>query len=181
MTLFQPSFSETPKWNETIFRQFEIKTLPVTTALTARFEGNYFEGETSSGVFKVLFDYIKANHIKMTTPVLVYPDEHKMQFLVSAKQSAEIASGKHAPLESTALVSIETLPETKVMAYGIQGTYTQERYQEGRSKLLSHLNGLKQWKTAGKEVIAFWSSPFTPPPLKHADVMVPIESVVEAR
>jgi hypothetical protein len=146
----------------------EVKTVPPTVALQAAGRGEYFA--TNDSVFGSLFSYISRNDVKMTVPVEAdVVDANRMRFFVGSADRAKV-------LPSGAGVSVLALPERKVVAVGLRGSYSRERFDEGRSALDAWLVAHPEWRAAGTPYAVYWNGPFVPAFVKRSEAHLPIEA-----
>jgi hypothetical protein len=125
-----------------------------------------------NAMFGELFQHIKQNKISMTAPVeMTYPAEgpSSMSFLYSSIEVGETsAAGK---------VQVVDVPPATVVSIGVRGEYTQDRFEECRSKLMDWLKeNNDQWVVAGAPRYLGYNSPFVPDLLKYGEVQVPIRA-----
>jgi len=144
----------------------ELKTLPAARWMRTEMANDYFAAD--NGLFMKLFRYIDSNKIPMTAPVEAGIKPGTMVFYMDE------ASAKRTDLTETPQVKLSSVPERRVAAIGIRGSYSRENYEEA-------LTGLKAWlakrtdvQAAGEPYAVYWNSPFVPFFLKQSEVHIPV-------
>mgnify|MGYP001162536611 FL=1 len=142
-----------------------VVNLPERLALEASSDESYFS--ENNGLFRKLFRYINKNDISMTTPVEADIKPGKMRFFVGPDD--QIKSYK-----SSTDVIVRTISPSKVVAIGIRGGYTEQRFQENRIKLLQWVKNNPKYESSGEAYGVYWNGPFVPGPFKRSEVHLPI-------
>ena len=144
----------------------ELKTLPAARWIRAESANDYFA--TDNGLFMKLFRYIDSNKIPMTAPVEAGIRPGTMVFYLDE------ASAKRADLAETPLVKLASVPERRVAAIGIRGSYSLENYEEALARLRAWLAKRTDVKASGEPYAVYWNSPFVPFFLKQSEVHIPV-------
>jgi hypothetical protein len=144
----------------------ELKTLPAARWMRTESSKDYFAAD--NGLFMRLFRYIDANKIPMTAPVEAGIAPGTMVFYMDE------ASAKRADLAETPQVKLASVPERRVAAIGIRGSYSRENYEEALSELKAWLAKRTDVKASGEPYAVYWNSPFVPFFLKHSEVHIPV-------
>ena len=150
----------------TAFGERELKTLPAARWMRTESSKDYFSAD--NGLFMQLFRYIDSNKIPMTAPVEAGIRPGTMVFYLDE------ASAKRADLAETPLVKLSSVPERRVAAIGIRGSYSRENYEEALAELRAWLAKRTDVKPAGEPYAVYWNSPFVPFFLKHSEVHIPV-------
>jgi effector-binding domain-containing protein len=66
------------------------------------------------------------------------------------------------------------VPERRVAAIGIRGSYSRENYEEALTELKGWLAKQPGLRATGEPYAVYWNSPFVPFFLKHSEVHVPV-------
>jgi len=144
----------------------ELKTLPAARWMRTESSKDYFASD--NGLFMQLFRYIDSNKIPMTAPVEAGIRPGTMVFYL------DDASAKRADLADTAQVKLSSVPERRVAAIGIRGSYSRENYEEALARLKSWLARNPDVRASGEPYAVYWNSPFVPFFLKQSEVHVPV-------
>lgn len=144
----------------------ELKTLPAARWMRTESSKDYFAAD--NGLFMRLFRYIDSNKIPMTAPVEAGISPGTMVFYMDA------TSAKRADLAETSQVKLSSVPERRVAAIGIRGSYSRDNYEEALAELRGWLAKRTDVKAAGDPYAVYWNSPFVPFFLKHSEVHVPV-------
>jgi hypothetical protein len=144
----------------------ELKTLPASRWMRAESSKDYFAGD--NGLFMRLFRYIDANKIPMTAPVEAGISPGTMVFYM------DDASAKRADLAETPQVKLSSVPERRVAAIGIRGSYSRGNYEEALAELRVWLAKRPDVKASAEPYAVYWNSPFVPFFLKHSEVHIPV-------
>lgn len=144
----------------------ELKTLPAARWMRTDSAKDYFSSD--NGLFMKLFRYIDSNKIPMTAPVEAGIKPGTMVFYMDA------ASAQRADLVETEQVKITAVPERRVAAIGIRGSYSRENYEEALTALKAWLAKRTDVKAAGEPYAVYWNSPFVPFFLKQSEVHIPV-------
>ena len=144
----------------------ELKTLPAARWMRTESSKDYFAGD--NGLFMKLFRYIDSNKIPMTAPVEAGITPGTMVFYM------DDASAKRADLAETPQVKLSSVPERRVAAIGIRGSYSRENYDEGLAELRAWLAKRTDVKAAGEPYAVYWNSPFVPFFFKQSEVHIPV-------
>ena len=146
----------------------EVKTVPATLALQAEGTGRYFD--TNGSLFRRLFSYIGSREVKMTVPIEAdVIDANRMRFFVGSQDVGR-------PLPSADGVTVVPVPEKQVVAIGLRGSYSAERFDEGRKALETWLAAHPEWKATGPPRAVYWNGPFVPFFMKRSEVQVTVTS-----
>ena len=146
--------------------ELELKTLPAARWMRTESAGDYFAAD--NGLFMKLFRYIDSNKIPMTAPVEAGIKPGTMVFYMDE------ASAKRADLAETPQVKLSSVPERRVAAIGIRGSYSRENYEEALTELKAWLEKRTDVKAAGEPYAVYWNSPFVPFFLKQSEVHIPV-------
>ena len=144
----------------------ELKTLPAARWMRTESAQDYFAGD--NGLFMKLFRYIDSNKIPMTAPVEAGIKPGTMVFYMDE------ASAKRTDLTETPQVKLSSVPERRVAAIGIRGSYSRENYEEALTGLKAWLDKRTDVKAAGEPYAVYWNSPFVPFFLKQSEVHIPV-------
>jgi SOUL heme-binding protein len=144
----------------------ELKTLPAARWMRTESSTDYFAAD--NGLFMKLFRYIDSNKIPMTAPVEAGIKPGTMVFYM------DDASAKRADLVETPQVKLSSVPERRVAAIGIRGSYSRENYEEALTELRAWLAQRTDVKAAGEPYAVYWNSPFMPFFLKQSEVHLPV-------
>jgi len=144
----------------------ELKTLPAARWMRTESSNDYFAAD--NGLFRKLFRYIDSNKIPMTAPVEAGIKPGTMVFYMDE------ASAKRADLAETPQVKLSSVPERRVAAIGIRGSYSRENYEEALTELKAWLAKRTDVKPAGEPYAVYWNSPFVPFFLKQSEVHIPV-------
>ncbi len=144
----------------------ELKTLPAARWMRTESSKDYFAGD--NGLFMKLFRYIDSNKIPMTAPVEAGITPGTMVFYM------DDASARRTDLAETPQVKLSSVPERRVAAIGIRGSYSRENYDEALAELRAWLAKRADVKAAGEPYAVYWNSPFVPFFLKQSEVHIPV-------
>ena len=144
----------------------ELKTLPAARWMRTESANDYFAAD--NGLFMKLFRYIDSNKIPMTAPVEAGIKPGTMVFYM------DDASARRADLAETAQVKLSSVPERRVAAIGIRGSYSRENYEEALTELKAWLAKRTDVKSSGEPYAVYWNSPFVPFFLKQSEVHIPV-------
>ncbi|MEI6713099.1 MAG: heme-binding protein [Verrucomicrobiota bacterium] len=144
----------------------ELKTLPPARWMRTESAKDYFDSD--NGLFMKLFRYIDSNRIPMTAPVEAGIKPGTMVFYMDQ------VSAKRADLAETPLVKLSSVPERRVAAIGIRGSYSRVNYEEALVELRAWLAKRTDVKPAGQPYAVYWNSPFVPFFLKQSEVHIPV-------
>jgi len=126
-------------------------------------------------MFRSLFRHITVNDISMTAPVeMTYDDEGptSMSFLYGSMEVGKLGD--------QGTVKVSDHPAVKVVAIGVRGSYSQERFEAHRELLNDWLTkNSDQWKASGEPRQFSFNSPFVPGPMKYSEVQIPVRRVAE--
>lgn len=155
---------------ESIFEKTSVGTVKMITiperlALETQSERTYFEAD--NGLFRKLFRYISNNGISMTTPVEAEIKPGIMRFFVGEKD-------KGKPIRSTSAVEVKKLSPRVVVAIGIRGSYSEDRFRKNERKLLSWIAKNEKYEPSGNAYAVYWNGPLMPGFLKRSEVHMPI-------
>lgn len=144
----------------------ELKTLPAARWMRSESANDYFAAD--NGLFMKLFRYIDSNKIPMTAPVEAGIRPGTMVFYMDE------ASAKRTDLAETPQVKLSSVPERRVAAIGIRGSYSRENYEEALAELKAWLAKRTDVKPSGEPYAVYWNSPFVPFFLKQSEVHIPV-------
>lgn len=144
----------------------ELKILPAARWMRTESSTDYFAAD--NGLFMKLFRYIDSNKIPMTSPVEAGIKPGTMVFYMDE------ASAKRADLVETPQVKLSSVPERRVAAIGIRGSYSRENYEEALTELRAWLASRTDVKSVGEPYAVYWNSPFMPFFLKQSEVHIPV-------
>lgn len=167
MVMTVPSHGYERAYEKTPVGSIEVRELPAGRWITTETEGRYFE--RSDGLFKRLFDYIKAHDISMTVPVQGGLTQAEMRFYLGEDAAS-------VPAE-TEVVRVVDEPARWVASIGARGAYTEANLNEAKQQLVAWLDRKPEWRADGEPYAVFWNGPFTPWFIKRFEVHVPIQPV----
>lgn len=156
---YEAAYPKTPKGT------IEIKTIPAAKLMVTKNSGGYFD--SNNDMFMRLFRYINANNVSMTVPVEAQIEAAQMTFYVGSADSAK-------NLAEQGEVKVVDLPERAVVSIGIRGSYTKEKFEENREKLIAWLRENQLYQPAGAAYAVYWDAPFVPWFWKHSEVHIPV-------
>ena len=145
--------------------EIKVIQLPQRVALEARSQTSYFRAD--NGLFRKLFKYIDSNDISMTTPVEAEINPGKMRFFVGQRDQSK-------KFESTEEICVKKIPSLLVLAIGMRGGYTENRFRENEKKLNLWIAENPRYQVAGQAYAVYWHGPFVPSFLKRSEVHLPI-------
>lgn len=126
--------------------------------------------ESDDGMFMVLFNHIKTNHIEMSSPVIMGYSENKkpnkMAFLYG-----DTAMGNTGQKGD---VTVQDVPAMMVVSLCVRGGYSVGNYESGLKKLQEWLKNQSKFKQGGSPRLLAYNSPFIPWFLKIAEVQIPV-------
>ncbi|MEM6884293.1 MAG: heme-binding protein [Verrucomicrobiota bacterium] len=144
----------------------EIKTLPEMRALKHTGEtSDYFE--ENNGLFMPLFRYIEKNDLAMTVPVESEMAPATMMFFIGSEVDI-------SEIESTEQIEVVTIPERQVLAVGIRGDYSEEKYQQALEQAMLWVQEHPDYVAAGPARMIYWNGPYVPGFLKRSELHLPI-------
>ena len=144
----------------------KILKIPERLALETQSDSAYFEAD--NGLFRKLFRYISDNGISMTTPVEAEIKPGKMRFFVGEKDKVK-------PIRSSSVVEVKKLSPMLVVAIGIRGSYSEDRFRKNEKELMSWIKKNEKYEATGNAYAVYWHGPFVPGFLKRSEVHVPIK------
>ncbi len=144
----------------------KILKIPERLALETQSDTAYFEAD--NGLFRKLFRYISDNGISMTTPVEAEIKPGKMRFFVGEKDKVK-------PIRSSSVVEVKKLSPMLVVAIGIRGSYSEDRFRKNEKELMSWIKKNEKYEATGNAYAVYWHGPFVPGFLKRSEVHVPIK------
>ena len=152
--------------------EIRIKTYPAYRA--AKIVAKADNEQSSSGMFRPLFNHIKREDIAMTAPVeMTYSDEGEessMAFLYRTPDMGQPGSDSKDPR-----VQISDFPAQTVVSIGVKGGYTNDRFEEAMEQLSAWLTENTQYRAAGEPRYLGYNSPFVPRFMRYGEVQVPVE------
>ena len=111
-----------------------------------------------------------SQEIKMTSPVLTdFSNEGYMAFVMP--QDFDIESTPQ-PLDNR--VTIEEIPERKVAVLRFSGSWSKERFDEKKEKLIEEI-AKENIKSKGKVFTMLYNPPFTPSFLRRNEVAIEVQ------
>ncbi|MDH3715325.1 MAG: heme-binding protein [Gammaproteobacteria bacterium] len=153
-------------FEKTAVDEIEVRTLPAARWLTTEMNGVYFD--QSNELFMRLFDYIRANDVSMTVPVVSRLDKAEMHFYISKDTPPHT-------LHNTAAVRLVDVPERQVVSIDGRGFYSEANLTDAEADLLAWLDTQTEWIAAGAPYAVYWNGPFTPWFMKRFEVHLPVE------
>lgn len=124
-------------------------------------------------MFRSLFRHITRNDVSMTAPVEMTYDEDgptSMSFLYGSLEIGEPGGD--------GVVEVADQAAATVVAIGVRGSYTQQRYEENLALLTKWLAAnADQWEVVGEPRQLSFNSPFVPGVMKYSEVQIPIRAV----
>lgn len=153
-------------FNKTPVGEIKMIDLPERIALEAKSTGSYFKSD--NGLFRKLFRYISTNDVAMTTPVEAHINPGRMRFFVGNKDRIK-------DISSTQDVEVRKIPPMKVVAIGVRGSYSINRFVENKDKLKKFLAKDNKWEIAGDAYAVYWDGPFVLGFFKRSEVHFPIK------
>jgi hypothetical protein len=158
-------------YKKTGVNTIELKSVPASVTLAAKGErDDYFASSNKS--FGKLFRYINENKVSMTTPVEADMETNHMRFYVGEKDLEK-------DLRDSSKVKVSTSKERLVLAIGLRGSYTKDRFESGKAQLAKWLLENNEYKIEGSYYGVYWNSPFCPGFLKRSEVHVPVSKADE--
>jgi hypothetical protein len=154
-----------PMQQKTPVGEIQILRLPVRVALETHSEVSYFQAD--NGLFRNLFRYINANDISMTTPVEAEINPGSMRFFVGKKDQLKA-------IQSTSAVEVKKIDPLVVLAIGIRGSYSEDRFRKSQKRLLSWINKNEKYEAVSEAYAVYWNGPFVPGFFKRSEVHLPI-------
>ena len=143
----------------------KIIKIPERLALEAQSDTTYFEAD--NGLFRKLFRFISDNEISMTTPVEAEIIPGKMRFFVGEKD-------KIKPIRSSSLVEVKKMSPMLVVAIGVRGSYSEDRFRKNEKELISWIKKNEKYEATGDAYAVYWNGPFVPGFLKRSEIHIPI-------
>lgn len=188
-TIEQPKYTVVEQWEGPMqLRQYGPRMVAEVTVPLA--DGGDDDGDRA---FNYLFRYISgANQprqkvamtspvetvpvrekIAMTTPVEVAddPTSMTMRFFLPAKFTADTA-----PAPTDPRVTVHELPEELMAARRIRGGTSRATLRQRESELRTAI-GARGYQATGEARILYYDPPFTPPPLRQTDIVIPVARV----
>ena len=144
----------------------KIIKIPERLALEAQSDTTYFEAD--NGLFRKLFRFISDNEISMTTPVEAEIKPGKMRFFVGEKE-------KIKPIRSSSVVEVKKMSPMLVVAIGVRGSYSEDRFRENEKELISWIKKNEKYEATGDAYAVYWNGPFVPGFLKRSEIHIPIK------
>jgi hypothetical protein len=153
--------------------QVIVKTYPAHRM--ARTSGDAAGGDNR--MFMKLFGHIKRNEIAMTAPVTmdwsgdpaVRKGPESMAFLYASPDL-----GASGPDPADPAVTVEDIPEMKVVSVGVRGSYGEKTFRNGHDAVEAWLDEHPEWTADGPPRMLAYNSPFVPGFMKYAEVQVPV-------
>ncbi|MBT5717827.1 MAG: hypothetical protein HOI70_13035 [Opitutae bacterium] len=152
-------------YGKTPVGKIQVILLPERVAIEARASASYFSSD--NGLFKKLFRYISTNKISMTTPVEADINPGKMRFFLCKKDRSK-------KIKSSAEIKIRRLDPILVLAIGIRGGYTEDRFRTNESKLKSWIGKNATYEAVGEPYAVYWNGPLVPGFLKRSEIHQPV-------
>ncbi len=132
------------------------------------------EDPESNQGFRTLFQYIGSKNrenqkIPMTTPVLKRKegDRNRMAFVVPRDI-------KDPPMPLNSNLEISTVPGGVYVVHPYRGSHSNIKF-ENHKNILKNLLEERHYRPVGPFISAFYNPPFTPPFLRHNEVLVEID------
>ena len=75
---------------------------------------------------------------------------------------------------STSAVEVKKLSPRVVVAIGIRGSYSEDRFRKNEKKLLSWIAKNEKYEASGNAYAVYWNGPLMPGFLKRSEVHMPI-------
>jgi hypothetical protein len=146
-----------------------------------------------NAAFRALFDYISGKNegerkIAMTTPVQAdrKPAKIAMTVPVEARSKAAKDSSytmkfflpseytvESAPVPSDPRIRIVEVPAVKMAVYRFAGAPSEKDIAKAKEKLLAAVE-TSEWEAEGEALAYFYDPPFTLPPFRRNEVLVPV-------
>lgn len=168
---------------------YEVRQYPSIVTVNAFAAGDFNQSQDQS--FQKLFDYISGNNaasaeIPMTAPVLMkgkgteipmtapvfmaaQKDGWTMSFVLPGTYTRETAP---KPLDST--LTLDEIKNVKYAAIRFSGFFTDANFEEKKTELQSWI-AAKNLKAIGPAMRAGYNPPWTLPPLRRNEVLIPVE------
>ena len=132
--------------------------------------------QASSYGFQYLFNYIsgqnaKSQKISMTVPVQQKPSAGGWRISFVVPSDVQNAG---APDPMSSRVEIEDVPGGLVAALSYRGLWNTNKFAELQGDLIKKLTGLG-FKPVGEAFSAVYNPPFTPPILRHNEVLIRVK------
>lgn len=162
---------ETPNYERLMKKKdFEVRRYP-------SFQIIQYENPEDAGAvegFRTLFQYIGAKNqenrkIPMTVPVLQNKGEsnNRMSFVLPK-------SIKNPPQPVSPYLTISTVPGGIYVVHRYRGSHSKAKYLK-HENILRKILKQRHYVAVGPFMAAFYNPPFTPPFLKHNEVLVKID------
>ena len=145
----------------------EIRKYPSQLVARTLVSGEF--SEVSNQGFRVLAGYIFGGNVEeqkiaMTAPVSLKPDSAtalQPQYWVTFNMPEEYAR-EELPEPDDSRVNITEVPERYLAVLRYKGNWSEARYRQHESALLSQLTQASAWQTQGATSWARYNAPFTP-------------------
>jgi hypothetical protein len=123
-----------------------------------------------NSMFRTLFKHIKNNDIAMTAPVEMTYDENGTEGMGFLYANTDVGTtGQDGAVETV------DIPAMSVVAIGVRGDYTKERFEKHRVRLAQWLvENREEWVKAGEPRYFAFNSPFVPGMMKYGEVQIPV-------
>lgn len=150
----------------------KILHIPERLALEAQSETTYFEAD--NGLFRKLFRFITDNGVSMTTPVEAEIKPGKMRFFVGKQDRLK-------SIRSTSVVEVKKISPMLVVAIGVRGSYSEDRFRKNEKQLLAWIQRNEKYEATGDAYAVYWNGPFVPGFFKRSEVHLPIRKMNELK
>ncbi|MCR9255832.1 MAG: heme-binding protein [Alphaproteobacteria bacterium] len=176
---------------ERLADKLEIRQYGPRLAAQALVEPDADGDDRSSDAFRMLFDYISganrgARKVAMTVPVEMVSDSQKIAMTAPVEKRAE-ADGKTlmrfflpseftsetAPEPTDPRVSLITVPGQTVAVFSFAGLGFDSTVKSKKQALMTRLE-TTDWRPVGEPFAYFYDPPWTLPPLRRNEVVVPV-------
>jgi hypothetical protein len=170
-------FDEAPLpegWPElTPVGEVAIRSYPTYRAAVVIDEG---AGSGQGRMFGSLFKHISSNEIPMTAPVdMAYEssefgaDSDRMTAMAFLYRVPELG-----PLGVEGVVRVEDVSPRTYASIGVRGTYSDEHFAEGLTRVRAWLDEHDEWRPDGSPRYLGYNSPFVPWFWRYGEVQLPV-------
>lgn len=158
-------------------------------------------GKTQDSMFRVLFNHIKRNDIKMTAPVeMEYPGPTPGEAAGATRtQTEDKPAGRRTQAASMAFlygsqtwgqpgndpgdarVEVLDVPAMTVVSVAVRGRYTDDRFTKAEQTLRDYISKNPTLKASGPPRYLGYNSPFVPWFLQIGEVQIPVATTQDDR
>ncbi len=169
--------TEEPKFKVLVAEgDFELRQMEPLIQAETHVDGS-FERAGNEG-FRRLAGYIfggnqEKQKVAMTAPVGLEP-EKSGSYVVTFTMPAGFTM-KTLPSPNDQRVQLKPIPSRTVAVIRYSGTWSEERFQVRRDRLLEWIK-IKSWKQTGDLSFARYNAPWTPWFLRRNEIMIPVDA-----